>query len=426
MSDPGTPRPEPTELRPFTSEQELARRREQRNARRARARRARRAVLGALAAAGAAALVYAWMPRPIEVNVVRVARGSLDVFVEEDGRTRVRERFVVNAPLSGMLARVEVEPGDRIAEGDVVARVAPPHPLLLDERGRAEAASRLDAALAQARQADAAAERARAARDFAGRDASRAERLAREQALTAAERERAELQDRVAAQDLAAAELQRQVAAAQVASARAVLGTLRRGGAEIVEVTAPTGGVVLRVLRESQGAVAVGTPLVEIGNPTRLEVVVDVLSADAPAIAAGAPVWVEAWGGEGALLGRVRRVEPSAFTRVSALGVEEQRVDVVVSLGPTPAELGDHYRVETRIRTWRGDGILTIPSSGAFRDGDGWAVYAARGGRARRVPIEVGHRGRLDLEVTGGLAEGDLVVLYPDDRIGEGSRIKPR
>lgn len=216
------------------------------------------------------------------------------------------------------------------------------------------------------------------------------------------------------------------MAAAQVASARALLGQRRPAAGEVVEVRAPADGVVLRVLRESQGAVAVGTPLIELGDPTRLEVVIDVLSADAARIAVGSLVWVEAWGGEGALVGAVRRVEPSAFTRVSALGVEEQRVNVVVTLGPTRGELGDGYRVEAKIRTWRGERVLTIPSSGAFRDAGGWAAYVARGGRARRVPIELGHRGRLDVEVTAGLVEGDRVVLYPDDRLTEGIRITPR
>jgi HlyD family secretion protein len=361
----------------------------------------------------------------VAVDLGRVVRGSLEVFVEEEGQTRLRERYLVTAPLSGYLVRLEIEPGDPVDENTVLARVTPPPPLLLDERSRAEAEARLDAAMAQERQAGSAALRARAAREFAVRDAERARGLARRNAVAQVERERAELAERVSAEDLAAAELQRRVAAAGVRTARAVLGQVRRRDGAAVEVMAPAAGIVLRVLRESAGAVAAGAPLVEIGDPSDLEVVVDVLSSDAIRIAVGAPVWIDQWGGDRPLLGRARLVEPAAFTRISALGVEEQRVNVVVRLDERPPALGDGFRVEARIRTWRGDGVLTVPASALFRRGDGWAVYAAVSGRARLVPIEVGHRGRLDVEVTRGLAEGGAVVLYPGDRVTEGARIQP-
>jgi HlyD family secretion protein len=193
-----------------------------------------------------------------------------------------------------------------------------------------------------------------------------------------------------------------------------------------VTVVAPVAGRVLRVVRDSAGPVVAGAPLVELGDPRALEIVVDVLSSDAVRIATGMPVALEAWGGEHPLRGEVRSVEPSAFTRISALGVEEQRVKVIVAIADPPAELGDGFRVEARIFTWRGDRVMTVPASAVFRDKDRWAVYAVEGGRARARPVEIGHRGRLDVEIVSGLLPGTAVILHPTDQIRDGIAIEPR
>jgi HlyD family secretion protein len=185
-------------------------------------------------------------------------------------------------------------------------------------------------------------------------------------------------------------------------------------------------GQVLRVLRESEGPVAAGTPILEVGDPAAIEAVVDVLSSDAARIAVGAPAWLDDWGGERSLAGRVRLVEPSAFTSVSALGVEEQRVNVVIAIDQRPPALGDGFRVEARILRWQGDDVLSVPVSALFRDGDGWAVYAIGDGRARLRPVEIGHRSRTEVEVLAGLRSGDAIVLYPGDRVEDGVRVEPR
>ena len=387
----------------------------------------KRVGLAALGLGVVGGIVHAWLPKPVVVDVATVRRGSLDVEVDEDGQTRVRDRFVVSAPITGNLQRIEGLPGTAVNAGDVVARIDPPDPVLLDERSRREATARLSAAIAHQHRADIAIARAKLAREAAGREAERARMLDQRGAIPASERERTDDQEQLAIRDLAAAESERTSAEAEVAAARAVLGEgLPRGATRTVAVTAPTTGQILRVVRDSAGPVAAGAALVELGDPHALEVVIDVLSSDAARIAPGMPVTIEAWGGERALAGRVRRVEPSAFTRISALGVEEQRVKVIATLTDPPASLGDGFRVEARIFTWRGDHVLTVPASAVFRDKERWAVYTVERGRARLRPVALGHRGRLDVEVASGLPAGGVVILHPTDQIVDGIAVVPR
>ena len=382
-------------------------------------------VLGLLVAAGASFLVLAFRPKPVPVDLHRVGQRPLEVFIEEDGRTRMRDRYVVSAPLNGTLARIELEPGDVVEEGQVVARFDPPSPALLDARTRAETEARLVGALARVRQSEAARERARAGHELAEKNLARMRSLSQGAAIAAAELERAELQTEMAGEEEASAELQRRVAESEVNSIRVFLGRMKQGGSEEISLAAPVSGVVLRVLRESQGPVAAGTPLIEIGDPRVVDVVVDLLSADAVRVRAGTRVAIERWGGDEALSGRVRRVEPSAFTRVSALGVEEQRVNVIVALDRLPAGLGDNYRVEAKLFEWSGE-VLTVPRSAVFRQSDAWALYAVQDQVARLRKVELGHRGRLDVEVTGGVQADEEVVLYPGDRVSEGTRVQRR
>jgi HlyD family secretion protein len=379
---------------------------------------------GGLAIAGG--IVRAWLPQPVAVDVAAVRRGPLDVEVDEDGRTRVRDRYVVAAPITGELQRIELDPGAAVVAGDAVARIDPPAPVLLDDHSRGEAVARLAAAIAHQRRAEIAVARARLARDAAIREAARTRALDQRGAIAGAERERADDQEQLAIRDLAAAETERASADAEAAAARAVLGEGPARPARAVAVIAPATGRVLRVVRDSAGPVAAGAALLEIGDPRALEVAIDVLSSDAARIAPGMPVAIEAWGGDAALRGEVRRVEPSGFTRISALGVEEQRVKVIAAIADPPAALGDGFRVEARIFTWRGDRVATVPASAVFRDRDRWAVYAVERGRARLVAIEIGHRGRVEVEVSGGLAPGAVVILHPTDRIEDGVAVAPR
>ena len=394
--------------------------------RRALMRWLKRISLATGALAIVAGIVYAWMPKPIDVDVATVRYGPLTVEVNEDGQTRVRDRFVVAAPIAGNLLRIELDAGAAVTAGDVVARIDPPAPVLLDDRSRGEAGARLSAAVAHQRRAEIAVARAELARNSAVREATRSRTLDQRGAIATSERERADDQEQLAIRDLAAAETERAGAAAELAAARAVLGEAPVRPTRAVEVIAPTTGRVLRVVRESAGPVAAGAPLIEIGDPRALEIVVDVLSSDAARITPGMPVAIEAWGGEPALRGEVRRVEPSAFTRISALGVEEQRVKVIAAINDPPVTLGDGFRIEARIFTWRGERVATVPASAVFRSKDRWAVYAVENARARLRPIDIGHRGRLEVEVTGGLTAGATVILHPTDRIANGTAIAAR
>lgn len=371
------------------------------------------------------AIIYAWLPKPVAVDIGVVRRQPLDVEVAEEGQTRVRDRFVVSAPIGGTLQRIELDPGAIVAVGDELAHIEPPAPALLDERAREEARARLAAALAHQRRAAIAIDSARASRDQAVREADRARTLLSHGAITASERDRLELAEKLAIRDLAAAQSDRASAAAEVVAIRAQLGeTPGTTSGKTIAVTAPVAGRVLKVERTSAGPVGAGAPLVEIGDLGGLEVVVDVLSSDAARIRPGMPVAIEAWGGDTSLSGKVARVEPSAFTRVSALGVEEQRVNVIVTIDHPPPTLGDGFRVDARIFTWRGTNVLTVPASAIFRARGQWAVYTIEGGRARLRPIEVGHQGRLDVEVTRGVVDGQAIVLHPGDRIHDGVKVK--
>ena len=389
------------------------------------------ALLGLVAAAVVVTLVLAWMPEPVPVELGIVTRGPMEVTVDEDGRTRVKDRYIVSAPLAGTLARVALKAGDTVSAGQVVARVVPAAAPLLDPRSRVEAEGRLAAARAALRQADAAVERARAAREFAAREAERQQTLLRAGASSAQVADAAELASRMRAEELASATFGRRVAAADVEVARAALLRLEqpRGGGDGFVVRAPIEGTVLRVARESEGAVQPGEPLIELGDPRALEVVVDVLTANAVDIHPGAPARIERWGGDSALAAHVHRIEPSAFTRISALGVEEQRVNVILDLDGDAAgraALGDGYRVEARIGVWRDDSVLQVPAGAVFRHGGEWAVYTADGGRARLRPVQLGRRNPSRAEIRGGLREGDAVVVYPGDNLSEGTRVEER
>lgn len=373
-----------------------------------------------------ALLAFAMRPQPLHVDAAAVVRGPLETYVADDGVTRVRDRYVVAAPVAGRMMRVGLRQGDVVQAGDVVAQIAGAP---LDVRTEAQAGAHVTAAAAAVREAGTMVTQARAVAAQAQRDADRARTLAEAGALSAAAAEEAalaaagrrrEVEAALARQSAAEAELRAaRTAAADADPGRAAEGTLR-------PVRSPVGGRVLRVAQESETMVAPGTPLVELGDARALEVRVDVLSTDAVRIQPGMPVRVEEWGGVGALTGRVRTVSPSAETRISALGVEEQRVTVVADLDDHPEGLGDGYRVEGRIVTWRAEDVLKVPVSALFRTGEGWNVFVLDGGRARTRTVDVGHRGETEAEVRGGLAEGDTVVLYPSDQVTEGARVRAR
>jgi HlyD family secretion protein len=387
-------------------------------------------MLGLMAAV--AGIGWFLMPRPVLVETAAVTKGRFVASVEEDGKTRVRERYIVAAPLAGRLTRVGLKAGDKVAADDVVATIMPPPAPFLDPRSRREAEERLGAAEATRERMRAAVERAQAQADQAKTDLERTRTLVARGASTAQALERAELAMRVADRDLRAAEFQDHAADHELAQAKALLGRYRDGTDTPTEpwnVTAPVSGVVLRVAQQSETVVQSGAPLLEIGDPRDLEIVTDVLSTDAVEIQPGADVVVEHWGGPGTLAGRVRRIEPAAFTKVSTLGVEEQRVNVLIDvLSPQQqwAGLGDGYQVDTRITVFTQDDIEIVPAGALFRRGDNWSTYVVVDGRAEARTINLVRRSGGFAAVSKGLAAGERVIVYPSDQIGPGVRVSPK
>lgn len=380
---------------------------------------------------GAAAAVYALTPKPVEVEIGVVQRAAMQVMVEEDGITRIRERYVVSAPLAGRLARVSLDPGDEVVAGQtVLATIQPTDPSLLDARAQAEAEARVRAAKAAVDRAGAAVDRAAAEVDFAEKDLKRLVEASERLAATPRELETAAFNVTIAKQDLRSAEYARDIARFELELAQSAL-TQARGGWENAAfvIHAPVSGRVLRVMQQSAAVVSAGTPIIEIGDPTDLEAVVDVLSVDAVRIRPGDAVVIERWGGGAPLRGAVRLVEPAAFTKVSALGVDEQRVNVVIDILDEPhgrAGLGDGFRIEAGIVVWRDDDALVLPDSALFRRGAKWAVFVIEKDRAVIRTVNVGRRNGVQAQVLDGLTEGDRVIVYPGDRVQPGSRVTVR
>lgn len=393
-----------------------------------------RAKLGMLAAAAlvAAGLAIGFLPRAVPVDLAEVKRAPLAVTVEEEGKTQVRERYTVSAPVAGYLRRIDLRAGDAVAAGQVLAVIEPARAVALDPRTRAQGQAQVRAAQAALAVAEQNAAAAGAAAQLAQQERARAESLraanfisaqALDTARSAETRARAVQQ--AAAHSVRVARFELDTARAAVASAA----RLQNGGAaEALPVRAPVAARVLKLIHESEGAVAAGQPLLEIGNPQNLEVEVEVLSTHAVKILPGSKVILDRWGGA-PLQGTVRIVEPSGFTKISALGVEEQRVRVIVDFA-SPREawqrLGDGYRVEARFVLWEDDNVLQLPTSALFRHGEGWAVFAVDGGRARLTPVETGQRAGLATQILSGLAAGARVISHPDDKIDDGTRVKPR
>ena len=378
-----------------------------------------------VAAVGVLAAVALW-PRSVVVDLAVVSRGPMRVTIDEEGETRVRERFVISAPVAGRLLRIDAEPGDTVKRG-VVARLRPADPPLIDARTRAEWMAAADAADHAVGQARAERDRAIAFHERAAASARRSAALVDAGAVSRDADDAAQTELRTAATQVQAAEFAVARAEYELDAALARLQTMPDRG-RITDVISPIDGVVLKRLRESECVVAAGEPLLEIANRRDLEVVADLLSTDAVRIPAGAQVLIEGWGGTHPLQGRVRRIEPSGFLKVSALGVEEQRVNVVVDFDDAAAadHLGDAYRVEARITVWQSDDAVMMPLGSLFRQEGGWAVFVAENGRARLQRVEIGQRNSEAVQVVTGVTAGQAVVLHPSDTLVDGGRIRVR
>jgi HlyD family secretion protein len=379
---------------------------------------------------GGLVAVALW-PQTVAVTAATATRGPLMVTIDEDGRTRVRDRFVVTSPVAGEVMRITLQPGDPVARGrTVLATVRPAAPVPLDARTRAELEAGLGAAEAALGRVTAEARRARTALALIDQQLARTEALASAGALARETLEVQQAEQRASADAVRAAEFAVAQARQEVEGMRARLGASGPSGAatgaRAIAITAPVDGVVLARHVESQRVVAPGEPLLELGDPSAIEVVADLLSVDAVRVRPGTRVLIEQWGGDQTLEGRVRRVEPSGFTKISALGVEEQRVNVIVDFGDDAAAagaLGDGYRVEIRIVVWEEPSVLQVPVSTLFRVGDDWAVYVVEDDRAALRRVVLGQRGARDAQVIEGVAEGDVLVAYPPDTLTDGAGV---
>jgi HlyD family secretion protein len=376
-------------------------------------------------------LVWAFLPRPVEVDVGQVAPRPLEIVVEEEGEARIRDVFTVSATITGKLQRISLHAGDSVTKGEtVVALIGPAAPVLLDSRSRAVAEASAAAAQAAMDFARAQLVQAEATQDFMTSEANRAVALYEKGAISQRSYDTAIREQKTAQAAVSSAIANLAVREKELESALAVLQPDRNGeaGRCCVEVLAPASGQVLRVLTESEQVVQPGTPILEIGDPGNMEIVVELLSRDAVRVRVGATATITGWGGA-PIPAVVERVEPSAVTKVSALGIDEQRVKVILALtGPADqwSQLGHGFRVITRITLWREDGVLTIPVGALFRDGSDWATFVLRDDQARVQAISLGERNESLAQVLDGLQPGDRVILHPSDLVADGVSISPR
>lgn len=373
-----------------------------------------------------ALIVYGLIPESSAVRTASVERGPLQVILEEEGETQVRDRFVVTATIPAFARRPDIEVGDRVNQGDVLIQLEPPRAAIPDSRTHASAAARVDAATAALNQAT---EQLRAAETLARQAVQECDRIARlvaGGAATPRALERAELEVEQAEANVAAARATVEAARAEQTAARAALqpGDTPQGVQSVVR--APVAGRILALHQPSGGPVNPGEPLVEIGDVSQLEAWVNVLSQDAVRIRPGTRVLLEQWGEDQPLIGSVERVDPQGFVDISSLGVEERRVRVVVGF-EAPSEaftLGSGYRLLARFIVWEGDNVLQVPTSALFRVADGWAVFIIENGRAVRRSVEIGQQAGLSTEITSGLSEGDQVIIHPASSLEDGSRVR--
>jgi HlyD family secretion protein len=396
----------------------------------------------AFAAIAGGLVWFAW-PRPVLVDLATVAKGPIEVTADDDGKTHVRHVYTVSAPIAGKVLRISHPLGEQgpslhvgdevVANQTVIALMQPTLPGFIDVRSRDQLQAEVLAADAAIQQQEAEVQRIQAALDFSKTEFQRAQALLRTQSTSAQAFDKAKFEVATSEANLASAKAQVEMRRAVRTSLAARLMDPANAAPSAeptccIRVLAPASGRVLKIVQDSEATVPPGTPLVDIGNPLDLEIVADLLSIDAVQIKVGAPARIDGWGGQ-PIKGRVVRVDPAGFLKVSALGIEEQRVRVTIEFADPPetwASLGHDYRVVVHVTTWSAPDALTVPVSALFRQGDQWAVFADENGRARVRPVHIGHRNNRVAEVMSGLAAGDRVVLHPSDRITDGTKVAQR
>ncbi len=375
--------------------------------------------IAALAVAALAALFF--RAAPLRVDVGKVEQGSMQVEIDEQGETRSHDRFVVTAPVAGRLSRIELHDGDAVRDNQVVAQVAPV-PLSVRERNEQEA--RVAAAKSQQLGAEELLRHAEEDLAQARRESKRVERLVREGFMSSQAAEQAHNAEVTIANEVEAGRFRVKAAAAEVRLARSGLIAVREGKGTLFKIRSPVAGRILRINNASERVVAAGEPLLTVGDLSRLEVVIELLSSEATQVKPGMPVVLDGWGGSQPLKAQVQRVEPYAYTKVSALGVEEKRTNVVADFVDAPQALGDGYRVMAHIVVWAGEEVVKVPASALFRSGDAWCAFVIDNGRARRRVVQVGHRNAQEAEVLAGLAPGETIIRHPSNQVDEGMRVQ--
>jgi HlyD family secretion protein len=390
-------------------------------------------------------LVAAWFawPKPVAVDIALISKGPMEVTIDEEAKTRVRHVYTVSAPVAGKVLRIShplgeqgpsIHVGDQVKAAEtVVANMQPTAPSFLDVRSREELQAMLTAAAAAVALAEAEARRIEAALEFSRSELRRAEALAKTNTIAERSLEKAQLDVRTNEAALASARAQLDVRRSERSTVAARLidpSTAKPdpGAGCCIQLRAPVTGVVLKIIQDSEIVVPAGAPLIDIGDPLDLEIVADLLSTDAVQVPAGASVRIDGWGGP-PIRGRVTRVDPAGFLKVSALGIEEQRVRTTIDFGDPPhawSRLGHDYRVIVHVTVWKGEQVLGVPVGALFRQGDEWAVFAVKNGRARMTVVKIGHRNNRAAEVLSGLEEGDYVVLHPSDRVRNGTAVSRR
>lgn len=386
---------------------------------------------GGMAALTVVVAVLAFRSQPIWVEVATVQQGPLKETIREEAKTRVIDRYVISAPVAGYLQRINVDVGDTVKAGEAVGQLEPLPSQMLDARSRAESKARIAAAEAALQSAQSQSRAAQASADEAAANYQRLKTLSKTNLVSEETLQQAQAADQRAAAGLRSARFNIEVARHELDAARTQLAysVAQNGSAkqdESLPIQSPVNGVVLKVLRESEGVVSPTEPLLEVGDPRALEVVADVLSFDAVKLHPGLPVELEGWGGP-TLTGLVSQVEPQGFTKVSALGVDEQRVRVVVSITSPRSDwqnLGDAYRIDTVFVLWSADKVLQVPLSATFKTAQGPAVFVVENGRAVERPVRLGHDDGFMTEVLDGLKAGERVVRHPDSQVSNGTRVK--
>lgn len=376
---------------------------------------------GAAALAAVALTALFFRPVPVRVDTGRVEKGGMQVSVDEQGETRSHDRFVVTAPVAGKLNRIELHDGDAVRVNQVVALIAP---LPLSVRERDEQLARIAAAESRQREAEELVRHAQEDLAQAGRESARVVRLVKDGFMSGQAAEQARNAEITIANEMEAARFRAKSAAAEVSLAKSGLIAVQGGKGALFNVRSPVAGRILRIADPSERVVAAGSPLLTVGDLRKLEVVIELLSTEATQVKPGMPVILDGWGGNQLLKAQVRGVEPYAFTKVSALGVEEKRTNVVADFIDTPQALGDGYRVNAHIVVWAADAVSKVPASALFRCAETWCAFVVESGRARQRVVKIGHRNAQEAEVLDGLNVGETVIRHPANQIDEGVRVE--